>query len=166
MLGFLMEIGTMAAKRLKWTNLLHLTELQFEPDEPKQLTVSDELIMTISWLTAATKHDRKLLRCDDNGALLTTNPWSLLVAVENNVLNFSYQSPDTYTRTLENKGVLCAVGDKLTKLDFVRVEDGAAETFYIPANWLYFYPHPTYSVTAEVIAGVAGASIMAITALG
>lgn len=153
----------MSVKKLKWNNLLHLTELEFEPEEPKQLSVSDELVIAISWLTAATKHDRKLLRCDDNGALLTTNPWTLLSPVENDELSYDVGVPDTFTATSPNKGVLVSSGAASCLLSFVRVQGGDSEDIYVPPNWLYWYPHTVYSVTTTIIAGSGGSGIAGIT---
>ncbi|GAI19746.1 unnamed protein product, partial [marine sediment metagenome] len=72
----------MNAIKIKWSSLLNLTELEFVPAPPKVLEVSAELVQAIAWLTAATGHDRKLLRCTENGALLVADPWSLLSVVE------------------------------------------------------------------------------------
>lgn len=159
----MVEIDIMGVKKLQWNSLLNMTELKFEPEELKQLTVTDELVIAISWLTAATKHDRKLLRCDENGALLTTDPWTLLVAVENDVLSFSSGSPDTFTASVQNKGVLIATCSNACSLTFVRVEDGAEEIIYVPANWLYWYPHTVYSVTAANLPAIAGADVLGLT---
>ena len=52
----------MAVYKIKWNSLLHITDLEFTPDEPKELKITDELVQSISWLTGATRHDRKLLR--------------------------------------------------------------------------------------------------------
>lgn len=156
----------MAAKRLKWNNLLHLTELDFEPDEPKVLMVSDELVMSISWLTGATKHDRKLLRCDENGALLIADAWSLLTVVENDELSVDGGSPDTFTATVENKGVLCATSTEIVKLSFRRISGGAQEHFYIPPETLYWYPKSVYDIVATAVpADTGGAGMIGITAL-
>jgi len=137
----------MAVKRLKWNSLLHLPDLQFEPEEPKQLTVTDELVMAISWLTAATKHDRKLLRCDENGALLIANAWSLLVVDENDELYPDADLPDDFITTKENKGVLVATSTQIVLLVFLRVVGGATESIYVPPETLYWYPKSVVKVT-------------------
>lgn len=141
----------MAVKKLKWNNLLHLTELQFEPEEPKQLAVSDELVMSISWLTGCTKHDRKLIRCDENGALLIADAWSLLTVVYNEELYPDTDTPYTSASLAENKGVLCATSTAIVKLSFQRVSGGALESVYVPPNTLYWYPHGVYRVTATLV---------------
>lgn len=141
----------MAAKKIKWNSLLHLTDLQFEPDEPKQLSVSDELVMSISWLTGCTKHDRKLIRCDENGALLIADAWSLLNVVANDELYPDTNAPDITAALAENKGVLCATSTAIVKLSFVRVQNGAAESVIVPPEKLYWYPHSVYTVTATLV---------------
>jgi len=164
-MGFTERAGAMATKRLKWSSLLHLTELEFEPDEPKQLDVSDELVMSISWLTGCTKHDRKLLRCDENGALLIADAWSLLTAVEDDELYPQSEAVDTFTATVENKGVLIATSTQLVKMAFRRVLGGAQEFVYVPREALYWYPKSVYSVVAKVVPDPNGtASYVGITA--
>ena len=137
--------------KLKWSSLLHLTELDFEPEPPKTILVSDEMIQAISWLTAATKHDRRLLRCDENGALLIADAWSLLTSVETDELNVVSAAEDTFTATVPNKGVLIAPAVAIVRAIFTRVAGGDAETIYIPAGYEYWYPHTTYSVTCHVV---------------
>lgn len=141
----------MAAVQIKWSELLNITELEFVPEAPKVLTVSDELMQTLSWLTAATKHDRKLLRCDENGALLVGDPWSLLAVVENDTLYPTSGTPDTFTATKPNKGVLLATGGAIAKVSIRRVSGGDIEVIYLPNDWLYWYPHKVYSIEAVVI---------------
>ncbi|MBA7708148.1 hypothetical protein ES703_117040 [subsurface metagenome] len=141
----------MAAIKLKWSSLLHLTELEFVPDAPKILTVSDELLQAISWLTAATGHDRRLLRCTENGALLVADPWSLMSVVEAEDLLVSSGSAKTFTRTPLNKGVLLAVATAIVKATFTRISGGTTEVIYIPPATLYWYPHPTESVLFNVV---------------
>lgn len=141
----------MAAKRLQWNSLLHLPELKFEPEELKQLVVSDELVMAISWLTGATNHDRKLLRCDENGALLIADSWSLLTVVENDELYPDTNDPDETAALAENKGVLVATSTVIVKLSFQRVFEGVEEHIYIPPETLYWYPKSVYIVTATLV---------------
>ncbi len=157
----------MTAFRIKWSSLLNISELEFVPEAPKVLQVSDELVQSLSWLTAATTHDRRFLRCDENGALLTTDGWSNLGVVENDQLHPDDGTPDVFTATVENKGVLVASSTMIIKVSFVRVSGGNAEHFYIPPNSYYWYPHKTYSVTATVVPASGGtASYVGITALG
>ncbi|MBA7621476.1 hypothetical protein ES703_28838 [subsurface metagenome] len=154
----------MAALRLKWSSLLNLTELDFEPEPPKVLKVSDELLQTISWLTGATKHDRRLLRCDENGALLIADAWSLLNQLATDELYPDTRTPDSTGALAVNKGVLIATSTQIVKISFVRVSGGDAEHIYIPADCLYWYPHPTYSVTATIVPEPGGtASYIGIT---
>ena len=141
----------MAAYKIKWSSLLHLTELEFIPEAPKQLTVSDELIQSLSWLTAATKHDRKLLRCDENGALLIADAWSLLNSVETDELYPQASTPDTYTAVKANKGVLITTSTQIIMVDFYQVIDTDYERVYLPANCLYWYPHKTAKVIIATV---------------
>lgn len=149
----------MAAVKIKWSTLLHLTELEFIPEAPKVLTISDELLQTISWLTAATGSDRRLLRCDENGALLVADPWSLLAVVENDSLYPVSGTPDTFTATKPNKGVLIATAGSFCKLTIKRVSGGADEIIYLPVGWLYWYPHKVYSIVGTVVPDPNGTAV-------
>jgi len=155
----------MPAIKIKWSELLHITDLEFVPDEPKVLTLSDELVQSISWLTGATGHDRKLLRCNEVGAILVGNSWDNLVSVETDELYPESGSADSWTQTVVNKGVLVSTSTQIVKATFVRRSGGAGEVVYIPAETFYFYPHPTYSVTLNVVPDPTGtASYVGITA--
>lgn len=155
----------MANHRIKWTDLLFLSELEFIGDVPKALMVSDELGQVISFLTAATGHDRKLLRCDENGALLVANAWSNLVSVETDQLYPQSTIPDSFVATVKNKGVLVASSTQIIYASFVKVAGGAAEVIYISPAYEYWYPHPTYSVTVSTVPATGGtASYVGITA--
>jgi len=148
----------MAERKIKWTDLLLLSELNYIGDVPKDLTVGDELHQSISILTGATRHDRKLLRCDENGALLVANAWSNLVSVENDELHPAANVPDSFVATVKNKGILVASSTQIIKASFVRVAGGAAEIIYIPPNYEYWYPHSTYSVTLYTVPADTGTS--------
>lgn len=150
----------MPTVKLKWSQLLNLTELEFIPEAPKVLTISDELVQAISWLTGATGHDRRLLRCTENGALLIADPWSLLAAVETDELIAVSGSPDTYTATKANKGVLIATGDTMVKLTITRISGGSTEVIYLPLNWLYWYPHTVYSIVAATVPDPGGTTYL------
>ena len=155
----------MPATRIKWSSLLHLTELEFIPEPPKVLSVSDELLQTLSWLTACTGHDRRLLRCTEQGALLVADPWALLAEVETDELYPDDGTPDTYTATKANKGVLVASSTQLIKLTSTKVSGGDTEDIYIPPNYLYWYPHTIYRIVATVVPASGGtASYVGITA--
>lgn len=144
------------ARKLKWNSLLNIRELQFIPDAPPELLISDELIQAICWLTGATNHDRRLLRCTELGALLTGNGWDNLTSVETDELNPATGSPDSYTSTVDNKGVLIATSTQIVKIGFVRISGGDTENIYIPPNALYFFPYQIYSVTATVVPSASG----------
>ena len=155
----------MPAIRLKWSNLLRLSELDFIPDAPKILMVSDELLQTISWLTAATKHDRRLLRCDENGALLVTDAWALLTSVETDELYPEPNAPDTYLAVVDNKGVLLATSTEIVLVDFYREDTADYERMYIPPAYHYFYPHKTFKVIIATVPYATGtASYVGVTA--
>ncbi len=144
--------------QIKWSSLLNITDLEFTPEPPRILKVSDEIIQTISWLTAATRHNRLLLRCDENGALLVADPWSLFNVAENDELHPADGVPDVFTATVTNKAVLVATSTMIVKLSFVRVSGGASEHIYVPPHTLYWYPYTTYSVTATVVPASGGSS--------
>lgn len=146
----------MVVTRLKWNSLLRLSELEFIPEAPKILNVSDELQQAISWLTGTTGHDRRLLRCDENGALLTGDAWANLIEVETDELHPYTDTPDSFTTTVPNKGVLIATSTELVKITFVRVSGGASEDIYLPPENLYWFSHTVYSVTATVVPADSG----------
>lgn len=153
------------AIKLKWSTLLRLTELEFEPEPPKVLSVSDELVQAISWLTAATRHDRRLLRCTEDGALLTADPWALMGVVENDELNPASASPDTFTATVANKGVLITSSTQIIKVTVTKVSGGDSESLFIPPGWEYWYPHKVYTIVAATVPDPGGtASVVGITA--
>jgi len=146
----------MAVYKIKWSNLLNLSELEFLPEAPKQLSITDEIVQSISWLTACSLHDRKLLRCDENGVLLVGYPWSNLIEVETAELVPASTSPKTFTATVPNKGVLVASSTQMIKLSFVRFAGGDIEDVFIPANYLYWFGHSTYTVTATTSPATGG----------
>jgi len=146
----------MAVYKIKWSNLFNLSEIEFLPEAPKQLSITDEVTQSISWLTAYTGHDRKLLRCDDNGALLTASPWSNLIEVESGELTPASTVPSSTTATVPNKGVLVASGAYPVKLTFIRFSGGESEDVYIPTAWLYWFGHSVYSVTATTVPATGG----------
>ena len=155
----------MAVYKIKWNSLLHITDLEFTPDEPKELKITDELVQSISWLTGATRHDRKLLRCSENGALLIDNPWALFTSVETDELYPSSGSPDTYVSSVEHKGILISTSTLIVKITFTRVSGGDTENVYVPPNTLYWFGNPLYSVIATVVPASGGsASYVGITA--
>ena len=155
----------MAATKIKWNSLLQLSELEFVPEPPKVLSISDELSQSLSWLTAATKHDRKLLRCDENGALLIADAWSLLDSLETDELYPTDGSPDTYTSSAVHKGILVATSTQIVKLGFLRMSGGVTENVYVSPSTLYYYPHSVYSIVATVVPASGGtASYVGITA--
>lgn len=155
----------MAAIKLNWSSLLQLTELDFVPEPPKVLKVSDELLQSLSWLTGATRHDRKLLRCNESGVLLVGDAWSLFGEVETDELYPESGSPDSFIATVENKGVLIASSDQLIRVTFIQVAGGDYERVYVSPNTLYWYPHKTYSVTVNTVPDPGGtASYVGVTA--
>ncbi|MBA7474040.1 hypothetical protein ES707_09387 [subsurface metagenome] len=157
----------MDAIKLNWNSLLNLTELEFVPEPPKVLKVSDELVQAISWLTAATGHDRRLLRCTENGALLVADPWSILAEIVTDELYVINDTGDTFSTLLENKGVLIATSTGIVKLSIRRIAGGAIETIYVPPAWLYWYPHKVYSIKAESVPDDTGTeSYVGITVFG
>lgn len=142
--------------KIKWSNLFNMPELEFEPAPPRELILSDELNQTLAWLTAATRHDRKLLRCDDNGSLLVTDAWTGLNVVESFEKHPTDEATDTATATKPNVGVLVSTSDQLVRCEFVRVSGGAVEEIYVPPNQYYWYPYKTYSVLLDTVPGIGG----------
>ena len=155
----------MAVYKIKWNSLLHHTDLEFKPDEPKELKITDELIQSISWLTGATRHDRKLLRCSEDGALLVDNPWALFTSVETDELYPDVGVPDIYTASAAHKGILIATSTQIVKITITRVSGGATETIYLPPETLYWFGYPVYTILTTVIPYDGGtASYLGITA--
>jgi hypothetical protein len=151
--------------RVKWSELLRLPELEFIPDFPTSLLVNDTLQFVLSLLTGHTGHDRRLLRCDDNGALLVNEAWSNLVSVETDELYPQSGVPDGFTATVDNKGVLIATSTQLVRVGVVRVLSGDAEYFYVPPSNLYWIPYQVYSIVVTPVPLVGGtASYVGITA--
>lgn len=150
--------------KLRWQSLLRFSELEFIPAPPSELEVADEIMHTLAWLTGATNHDRRLLRCDLNGALLVGHPWSLLSAIETHELHPADGIPDASPALAYNKGVLVSSSAQIITAGFVRVSGGATETIYIPPGENLFYPYPTYSITATVVPASGGtASYVGVT---
>ena len=154
----------MAIVKLKWTNLLKLTELEFEPDIPALLTISDEVLQVISWLTGTTGFDRRLLRCTQQGALLTAKPYSIMNVVANVEM---YPQPDDYDLSgalAANKGVLIVTSTQIVQIRFQRIKDGAKESIYIPPSSYYWYPFSCYHIDAFCVPATTGtASYVGIT---
>lgn len=146
----------MPAVQIKWSSLFRLSELEFKPEPPTVLKLSDEMIQSLSWLTGATGHDRRLLRCTEQGALLCGDAWANLGSVETDELYPDDGSPDSYTATLENKGVLVATSTQLVKMSFIRVSGGSSTYIYVPPNTLYWFPFTTYNVMATVVPATGG----------
>ena len=155
----------MAIVKLQWSSLLKLTELDFRPDFPAQLNISDEVLQTISWLTGTTGFDRRLLRCTKQGALLVAEAWASLHQVDYDVLYPEMGTPKTADNIAANDGVLLVTSTQIVKFDIARVSGGDTETIHVPPGQYYWYPFSTYSVIATVVpAGSGTASYVAVTA--
>lgn len=155
----------MSRVAIQWNNLLNLIDLEFVSTPPSNLIIGNELIQSLSWLTGATNHDRRFLRCNDQGALLVTDAWSLLTEVETDELYPQANTPDSFTKSVDNKGVLVTTSVAIAKITFVRISGGAAEDIYVPAHQWYWFGHPVYSITATVVPAAAGTeSYVGITA--
>jgi hypothetical protein len=146
----------MPAYKIKWSDLLFLSELEFIGDAPKELVLTNELLQVVAFLTGATGHDRRFLRCNDNGALLVGNAWDNLVVAENDELYILDYVPDTFVATKPNKGVLVAPRQYLIKATFIRVQGGYQESIYVPPYCLFYYPHSVYSIIADCVPSGAG----------
>lgn len=155
----------MAVTKLKWSNLLKLTDLEFIPDFPAQLTISDEVLQTISWLTGTTGFDRRLLRCTPQGALLVAKAWATMHQVDYRLMYPETAAPKTESDLTANDGILLVTSTLIVKFEIARVLDGAVETIHVPPGQYYWYPFSTYSVVATVVpAGTGTASYVVVTA--
>jgi len=146
----------MAVRRLKWSSLLRYAELEFVPDAPKVLEVTDELAQSLCWLTIATRQDRRLVRGTEQGAVLVAEAWSGLNSCQSAELYPQSGTPDTVLTTTKHLAVLISTSTQLVKISFVRNAGEAAEDYYVPANSYYWYPHSVYFVTATVVPTVGG----------
>jgi len=154
----------MARTKLKWSSLLRLTELDFRPDFPTELSVLDEVMAVISWLTACTNQDRRLLRCTPQGALLTGNAWDLMTIIGNSELYPEPAGSANAFATVGNKGVLIATSTEIVKVVLHRTDGAAGETIYLPANCLYFFPYSIYDIYAYTVPADTGtASYVGVT---
>lgn len=150
---------------IRWSSLLRLTELEFVPEPPKVIKMTDELIQTLSWLTAATQHDRKFLRCNELGALLVGNAWDNLQSVEVDELVPASGSPDTFTHSVVNQGILFATGYELVKITVTLADEVTTETFYLSSDYTYFYPRGVHGISIAVVPDPGGTgSYVGITA--
>lgn len=155
----------MASIMLKWSNLFNLPELDFEGAFPPVMTVEEDIQITLAWLTAADRTERKLVRCDSQGALLMSDPWNGFNPVETGILEVNDNVEDTVTFTTDNKGVLFASDDGVVQVFFKRLSGGADEEVYIPGHSFYWYPHTCYSVRARCVPyATGGAHIHGVTA--
>ena len=149
----------MAKFQIKWSSLLNLSELEFVPEQPKTFMISDELVHSIAWLTAATKHNRMLLRCNDSGELIVTDPWNVLGVADYGELYIASGSDDSDHSSADNKGVLVSTGAHLGRYGFVRINGGSTEYIYIPADTLFWFGHKCYSITGRVVPAPGGEDI-------
>ena len=155
----------MSTVKLQWSNLLKLTELEFRPDFPAQLNISDEVLQCISWLTGTTGYDRRLLRCTKQGALLVADAWCGLHEVDVHVMYPETGDPKTADNIVANDGVLLVTSTAIVRFDIARVSGGEVETFHVPPGSYYWYPFSAYSVVATVVpAGSGTASYVVVTA--
>lgn len=144
--------------KIKWSSLLNLEGIEITPEPPRELNLSSDMLQAISWLTGVTNHDRRLLRCTEDGALLTGEPWSLLSSVDTNESYPQSGTPDVYATSVDNKGVLIATSTEIVKVVVVRIASGATETFYVPPSYLFWFPHPVYSVTVSSVPDPGGSA--------
>lgn len=154
----------MGTRQIKWSSLLRYGDLEFIPEQPTELKVTDDLVQSLSWLTGATRQDRRILRCTEQGHLLVADAWSGLNSVDTDELYPQDGIPDSYTPTVEHKGFLISTSTQLVKISIVRKSGEDAEHFYVPAGEFYWYPYSVYSVTATVVPASGGtASYVALT---
>ncbi len=155
----------MSPIRVTWSRLLNLSELELDTGSLPDLSLSNEIAFSLSILTAATRRDRKLLRCDDNGVLLVGDPWTGLISVETDVLYVNAGSADSFTASVANKGVLIATPTYVVQASIVRISGGAAEVVMISPHQNFWFPGPVYSVEVDdVPAGATDTFYVGITA--
>ncbi len=155
----------MATTQIKWRSLLQMPELDFHPSPPAKLILEDKLVLSLAILTAASGQDRKLVRCNDAGAILVGNSWDNLSVAETDELHPQSAATDTFTATVKNSGVLISSSAYLISVVFVRRSGGDTETILIPPYTMYYFPHQTYSITIATVPATGGtASYVGITA--
>jgi len=155
----------MPATRIKWTHLLNVAELDIVGSFPKEVPIADEIVQTISWLTAVNRVERLLVRCDRLGSLLVGDPWTLWNAVEAAILEVTDSTEDSHTFTVANTGILISSSTKLVRVEFERISGTSADIIYIPANSYYWYPHPSYLVKGQTVPHASGgATVIGVTA--
>lgn len=141
----------MAQLKLKWNTLFNMPELDFEGDFPATVTIPDNIQLTLAWLTGATRSQRKLIRCDENGALLFSQPWNGLITSNADILEVGNSSEDTATFTFPNNGVLVATGANLLQAFFKRANGADDEEVFIPSRSYYWFPGNVYSVRGRCV---------------
>jgi len=141
-----------------------MPELEYIPDPPTVFVLSDELVMNLSILTGFSGHDQRLLRCDDNGALFVTDPWSQMRVVETDELYIFNGASDIVANLAENKGILIANGVLLIEVDFQRVPSGALERIHVPPNNYLWYPHGCTAVTVNDLSDTVVSGYVGVTA--
>ena len=155
----------MAVTQINWHSLLNFSEFDFQPAPPAKLTIDDNLVLSLAILTAATRGERLILRCNSAGALLTGNAWDNFAVVETDELYPESGTTDSFTATIVNLGVLISTAAQLVQASIVRISGGDTEIIYIPPYTMYFFPHKTYSITLAVVPDPNGtASYVGITA--
>lgn len=155
----------MSPVRIKWTSLLKMTDLDMEGDFPRDLMLEDTMQLSLAWLTAINRTERKLLRCDGNGALLLSDPWNGFISVEEAINEVANSTEDTVTWTTANQGILISTGVNLVHTFFKRVNGGDDEAVYIPADSFYWFPHSCYSVRMRCVPyPTGGAAVHGLTA--
>ena len=155
----------MATFALKWSSLFNMPEIEFEGAFPSKITVEEDIQITLAWLTAADRTERKLVRCDSLGGLLFSDAWNGFNPVETGEITVSNSTEDVITFTVANQGVLVSTGANLLQLFFKRVASGDDEEVYIPGLSTFWFPHPVYSVRARCVPYVSGGySVHGVTA--
>lgn len=156
----------MTTRTIKWSSLLNLTELEFIPEPPQKLEIADELVQCLSWLTIATRQDRRLVRGTEQGAILVARAWEGLNSVQTYEL---YPNPtDDFTPSVVHKAILIATSTQLIKVGIIRkfVDPEVYEYYYVPPNSYYFFPYSVYKIVAAYVPAAGGtASYVGVTTL-
>lgn len=141
----------MSPVKIKWGSLMNIPDLDMEGDGPRDLVLEDKIQVSLAWLTALSRSERKLVRCDALGALLMSDPWNGLNPVDNGTNEVTANVEDTVIWTQENKGTLISTGQYLVQVFFRRVVGAADEIVYIPGSAMYWFPHSLYSIRMRTV---------------
>ena len=126
---------------IKWSNLLSTEGIDYIPEPHGVLKVSDDISHSIAFMTAATRHDRKMIQCNEHGAMLVGNPWDNLTSVARAIIGISEGIAYEYDYVDDNVGTLFASSDLLLNICYKRTPASDIERMLLPANSMVFVPY-------------------------